>query len=225
MAKPSTLRANPRKFCLGIPQQLFFDALSSEVRKAFDAALGDLSHAGVTTKDVSIPLLDETEDAGNQIAWVEAAIYHQQQGYFPAQAAEYGRDVRSRLEMGGKVPAMEYLQALEIQKQFFQRLHLALAEEDVDALVYPSTAIEALLLDQETIRVGAHEYPARALLLRHNRPANLAGVPAVSVPCGFSRSGLPIGLQFMAGVSSEPVLLRIAKIFERTQPRNRRPPV
>jgi len=225
MAKPSTLRANPRKFCLGIPQQLFFDALSSEVRKAFDAALGDLSHAGVTTKDVSIPLLDETEDAGNQIAWVEAAIYHQQQGYFPAQAAEYGQDVRSRLEMGGKVPAMEYLQALEIQKQFFQRLHLALAEEDVDALVYPSTAIEAPLLDQETIRVGAHEYPARALLLRHNRPANLAGVPAVSVPCGFSRSGLPIGLQFMAGVSSEPVLLRIAKIFERTQPRNRRPPV
>src|SRR5260221_5176514 len=87
MAKPSTLRANPRKFCLGIPQQLFFDALSSEVRKAFDAALGDLSHAGVTTKDVSIPLLDETEDAGNQIAWVEAAIYHHQQGYFPAQAA------------------------------------------------------------------------------------------------------------------------------------------
>jgi len=137
MARPSTLRANPRKFCLGIPQQLFFDALSSEVRKAFDAALRDLSRAGVTTKDVSIPLLDETEDAGNQIAWVEAAIYHQQQGYFPAQAAEYGRDVRSRLEMGGKVPAMEYLQALEIQKQFSRRLHLALAEEDVDALVYP----------------------------------------------------------------------------------------
>jgi len=50
-------------------------------------------------------------------------------------------------------------------------------------------------------------------------------VPAVSVPCGFTRSGLPIGLQFMASVSSEPVLLRIAKIFERTQPQYRRPPV
>src|SRR5436853_232390 len=83
----------------------------------------------------------------------------------------------------------------------------------------------ALALDQETIRLGAHEHPARALLLRHNRPANLAGVPAVSVPCGFTRSGLPTGLQIMGGVSSEPLLLRIAKIFERSQPQHRRPPV
>ncbi len=225
LANPKALRADPRKFCLGIPRQLFFDALTPEVRSAFDAALRELGRAGMTTKDISIPLLDETEDAGNQIAWVEAAIYHQQQGYFPARAAEYGEDVRSRLEMGGKVPAVQYLQALEIQKQFFQQLHMALAEADADAMVYPSTAIEAPLLNQETIRIGAHEYPARALLLRHNRPANLGGVPAVSVPCGFTRAGLPIGLQIMAGVSSEPVLLRIAKIFERTQPQNRRPPV
>ncbi len=225
MARSSTLRSAPGKFSLGVPRQLFFDALSPEVRNAFDAALRDLCRAGMTTKDISITLLDETEDAGNHIAWVDAALYHQQQGYFPARSAEYGDDVRSRLEMGSKVPAVDYLRALEIQKQFFQQLHLALAESDVDAIVFPSTAIEAPLLNQETIRIGAHEYPARALLLRHNRPANLAGVPAVSVPCGFTRLGLPIGLQFMASVSSEPVLLRIAKIFERTQPQYRRPPV
>jgi aspartyl-tRNA(Asn)/glutamyl-tRNA(Gln) amidotransferase subunit A len=95
----------------------------------------------------------------------------------------------------------------------------------VDAIVFPSTPIEAPLLNQETTRIGAHEYPTRALLLRHNRPANLAGVPAVSVPCGFTRSGLPIGLQIMAGVSSEPMLLRIARIFERSRPQNFRPPL
>jgi aspartyl-tRNA(Asn)/glutamyl-tRNA(Gln) amidotransferase subunit A len=212
-----------RKFCLGIPRQLFFDALSPEVRNAFDPALRDLCRRAVTAKDISIPLLDETEDAGNHIAWTEAALYHQQQGYFPARSADYGDDVRSRLEMGCKVPAVDYLRALEIQKQFFQQLHLALAEADVDAIVFPSTAIEAPLLTQETIRIGAHEYPARALLLRHNRPANLAGVPAVSVPWGFTRSGLPIGLQIMAGVSSEPILLRIARILERSRPQNFRP--
>ncbi len=225
LARPSALRADPRKFFLGMPRQLFFDALSPEVRSAFDATLRDLGRAGMTTKDISIPLLDETEDAGNHIAWTEAALYHLQQGYFPARSADYGDDVRSRLEMGCKVPAVDYLRALETQKQFFQQLHLALAEADVDAIVFPSTAIEAPLLNQETIRIGAHEYPARALLLRHNRPANLAGVPAVSVPCGLTRSGLPIGLQIMAGVSSEPILLRIAKIFERSQPQYRRPPI
>ena len=225
LASRSALRVDPKKFCLGIPRQLFFDALSPEVRSAFDAALRNLTRAGMTTKDISIPLLDETEDAGNQIAWTEATIYHQQQGYFPSRSGEYGDDVRSRLEMGCKVSAVDYLRAMEIQKQFFQQLHMGIAEADVDAIVYPSTPVEALQLNQETLRVGAHDYPARALLLRHNRPANLAGVPAVSVLCGFTRSGLPIGLQFMAGVSSEPVLLRIARIFERTQPPYRRPPI
>ena len=225
MARPSSLRAGAGKFCLGIPRQLFFDALSPEVRNAFDAALRDLCRAAMTAKDISIPLLDETEDAGNHIAWTEAALYHQQQGYFPARSADYGDDVRSRLEMGCKLPAVDYLRALEIQKQFFQQLHVAIAEADADAIAFPSTAVEAPLLNQETIRIGAHEYPARALLLRHNRPANLAGVPSVSIPCGFSCSGLPIGLQIMAGVSSEPVLLRIANIFERSRPPSARPPL
>jgi aspartyl-tRNA(Asn)/glutamyl-tRNA(Gln) amidotransferase subunit A len=225
MAKLSTLRTDARKLCLGIPRQMFFDALSDEVRGAFDAALRELGRAGVTTKDISIPLLDETEEAGNYIAWTEAALYHRQQGYFPARAAEYGDDVRSRLEMGHKVLAVDYLRALEIQRQFFQQLHLALAEADADAMIFPSTAIEAPPLEHETIRVGAHEYPARALLLRQNRPANLAGVPAVSVPCGFTRSGLPIGLQIIGGVSSDAILLRIARIFEGTQPQFRRPPI
>src|SRR5437773_8762586 len=105
MARASTLLADARKFCLGIPRQLFFDALSRKVRSAFDTAIRELCRAGVATKDISVPLLDETEDAGNNIAWTEAALYHQQQGYSPARAAEYGEDVRSRLEMGRKVAA------------------------------------------------------------------------------------------------------------------------
>jgi len=210
---------------LGVPRQLFFDALSTDVRKAFDSALRDLCKAGMTTTDISIPLLDETEDAGNRIAWVEAMLYHSQQDTFPRAPPSYGEDVRTRIEMGAKVSAVDYLRALEIQKHFTLQLHMALAESDADAIVYPSTAIEAPLIDQESSRLGKHDYPTRAILLRHNRPANLAGVPAISVPCGFSSSGLPIGLQFMGGVSSEPVLLRIAKIFESTQIQYRTPPI
>ena len=224
-ANPSTLRADPKKFCLGLPRQMFFDALSPEVRTAFDSALRDLCRLGMKTADISIPLLDETEEAGNQIAWAEATLFHRQQGYFPARAADYGDDVRSRLEMGTKVSAVDFLQALEIQKQFVQQLHLALAEADVDAIVVPTTPIEAPLLNQETSRIGAHDYPARALLLRLNRPANLAGTPSLSVPCGFTRAGLPMGLQIMGGVSSENALLRIANAFERACPQTRRPPL
>ena len=224
LSKPATLRVNPRKICLGIPRQLFFDALSTEVRKAFDSALRDLCKAGMTTTDISIPLLDEVEDAGNQIAWVEAILFHSERGYFPARAADYGEDVRSRVEMGAKVSALDYLQALEIQKQFVVQLHMALAESDADAIIVPTTPIVAPLMNEETTRIGAHDYPTRALLLRLNRPANLAGVPAISLPCGFTPSGLPIGLQIIGGVSSEAVLLRIAQAYESTHPQLRRVP-
>jgi aspartyl-tRNA(Asn)/glutamyl-tRNA(Gln) amidotransferase subunit A len=220
---PSTLRPNPKKFSLGLPQQMFFDALSPEVRSAFDSALRDLSRLGMKTADISIPLLDETEEAGNLIAWAEAALFHRQQGYFPARAAEYGDDVRSRLETGTKVSAVDFLQALEIQKQLVQQFHLALAEADIDALVVPTAPIEAPPLNQETSRIGAHDYQTRALLLRLNRPANLAGTPSLTVPCGFTRAGLPVGLQIMGGASSESVLLRIANAFERARPQTRRP--
>jgi Asp-tRNA(Asn)/Glu-tRNA(Gln) amidotransferase A subunit family amidase len=178
----------------------------------------------MTTTDISIPLLDEAEDAGNHIAWVEAILFHSQQGYFPARAADYGEDVRSRLGMGAKVSALDYLQALEIQKQLVVQLHMALAESDADALIVPATPIVAPLMNEETTRIGAHEYPTRALLLRLNRPANLAGVPAISLPCGFSPSGLPVGLQIIGGVSSEAVLLRIAQAYESTHPQLRRVP-
>src|SRR5467141_2826435 len=72
-ATPSTLRADPKKFCLGLPRQMFFDALSPEVRSAFDSARRDLSRLGMKTADISIPLLDETEEAGHPIAWAEPA--------------------------------------------------------------------------------------------------------------------------------------------------------
>ena len=224
LSKPATLRVNLRKICLGIPRQLFFDALSTEVRKAFDSAVRDLCKAGMTTADISIPQLDEAEDAANHIAWVEATLFHSQQGYFPARASDYAEDVRSRLEMGAKVSALDYLQALEIQKQLVVQLHMALAESDADALIVPTTPIVAPLINEETTRLAAHQYPTRALLLRLNRPANLAGVPAISLPCGFTPSGLPIGLQLMGGVSSEAVLLRIAHAYESTHPQLRRVP-
>ena len=96
---------------------------------------------------------------------------------------------------------------------------------DVNAIVVPTTPIDAPLLNQETSRIGAIDYPTRALLLRLNRPANLAGTPSLTVPCGFTRAGLPIGLQIMGGVSSETILLRIANAFERARPQTRRPPL
>jgi aspartyl-tRNA(Asn)/glutamyl-tRNA(Gln) amidotransferase subunit A len=220
--KPSSQK---QKFKLGLPREFFFDVISQDVAKVFDQALHSLRKRGAVIKEISIPLLQETENAGNQIAWPEATRYHQQAGWFPAHAEEYGEDVRTRLEMGTKVSATVYLEALELRDKFIQQFHLSIADAGVDALVVPTTPITAPLINEETTRINEKDHSTRALLLRNNRPANLAGVPAISIPCGFTPAGLPIGLQFIGAVTDEHLLLRIANVFERAYPQTLRPPL
>jgi aspartyl-tRNA(Asn)/glutamyl-tRNA(Gln) amidotransferase subunit A len=218
-------RAKLRKFTLGIPNQFFLDVVSQDVHTVFDEAIRILKKQGVRLKEISLPLLKETEDAGNQIAWAEATHYHQQAGWFPYRAADYGEDVRARLERGTKVSAIVYLSALELREKFIQQFHLALEDAGVDALAVPTTPIIAPLIGQEAIHLGDKDYSTRALLLRPNRPANLAGVPAISIPCGFTPAGLPVGLQLIGAVADEHLLLQIAHTFERAHPSQRRPSV
>src|SRR6202790_2063760 len=188
------------KIRMGLPRDFFFKIVSVDVQYAFNQALRLLERSGATFVEVPVPLLHETEDAGNQIAWAEATYYHQQAGWFPAHAADYGEDVRKRIELGTKVAATAYLQALEMRALFIQQLHMALHDANVDALAFPTTPIAAPLIGEETTVVSGEKHPTRALLLRLNRPANLAGVPAISVPCGFTNEGLPVALQLMGFV-------------------------
>ena len=218
----SATKYSRRKFRLGVPREFFSEVVDEGLALVFDEALRSLLKLGAHLIGVSIPLLHETEDAGNQIAWAEATHYHQQAGWFPARASDYGQDVRMRLEIGAKVPAAKYLQALELRESFIGAFHAAMAEEKLDALVVPTTPIPAPVIGEETASICGENHSTRALLLRNNRPANLGGLPAISIPCGFTPGGLPVGLQLIGSVNDEHLLLRIACAFERAHPQLRR---
>jgi len=206
------------KLRLGIPREFFFDVISGEVEKNFDATVRSIRGLGAKIKEVSVPLLAQTETAGNRIAWAEASSYHQQSGWFPSRAAEYGEDVRSRLEMGTKVLAVEYLEALDQRRSVIAQLREVMEKEVIDALIIPTTPIAAPLIGEENTRVAKTEHPTRAVLLRLNRPANLAGLPAISVPCGFTAEGLPMGVQFIGAELNEQLLLDVADVYQRANP-------
>jgi aspartyl-tRNA(Asn)/glutamyl-tRNA(Gln) amidotransferase subunit A len=221
----SVASSRSRRPRLGVPKEFFLEVLSPEVARGFQGALRVLQQHGARLKDVSLPLLPETEDAGNQIAWAEATHYHQHAGWYPDHAEEYGEDVRKRLEMGTKVPAVAYLQALELRDQFIAAFHVILQEQELDALVVPTTPITATRVGEESVTIQGGNHATRALLLRLNRPANLAGVPAISVPCGLTENGLPVGLQFIGAMTDELLLLELARNFERACPLGARPAV
>ena len=209
---PTTSRA--RRARLGIPKEFFGDVVEREVGAAFASAIEILENYGARVKEVSLPQLAETEDAGNQIAWAEATLYHQQAGWFPAHAGEYGEDVRTRLEMGTRVTAVNYLKARALREKFQEQFLEAFSLNELDALVVPTTPIAAPRIGEDSVLINGSSHAIRALLLRLNRPANLAGVPAITVPCGLTKNGLPIGLQFIAGWTEELWLLDIARSFE-----------
>ena len=210
------------RLTLGIPKEFFFDVLSPEVALAFETALRVLKKLGVRCKEVSIPRLAETEEAGNQIAWAEATHYHEQAGWFPQHAGEYGEDVRVRLERGTKVSAVDYLRAFACRATFIESLRNTFVANGLDALVVPTTPIAAPVLGEESVTIKGRKHATRALLLRLNRPANLAGVPAISIPCGLTR-GLPVGIQFIGGGADEHKLLELARRFEQACPLDAQP--
>jgi aspartyl-tRNA(Asn)/glutamyl-tRNA(Gln) amidotransferase subunit A len=212
-----------RRPCLGIPKEFFLELLDPEVEDAFENSLRIVEKLGAQRKDVSCPEMKRSESVGAEIALAEAAVYHQNAGWYPDRAAEYGEDARERLEMGTKLTAVTYLRAREFREKFKALFHEALVANSIDAVVAPTTPIAASRIGEESVSVKGQTHPTRALLLRLNRPANLAGVPAMSVPCGLTMGGLPVGLQLMGDWTREALLFEIARDFERELGLNARP--
>jgi aspartyl-tRNA(Asn)/glutamyl-tRNA(Gln) amidotransferase subunit A len=220
---PRKLRKNrPRKFQIGWPKEYFFDRIDREIHDAIESAAKCFKSLGATIKRVSLPGLEHSVEPSTNIALAEATQYHESQGYFPAQASKYGDDVRYRLELGRKVLAADYLHALDVKRDITQEFDAVF--ENVDAILAPTLPIAAPRIGEKEVVIGGEKETVRSALVRLNRPANLTGHPAISIPCGFTRSGLPIGLQLIGPHWSEARLLSIALAYEdATEWHKRRP--
>jgi len=200
---------------LGRPKQFFFERLDGEVRRLVQAAAKALESLGMRIQDVSLPRLSGAIDTAVNLPVAEASYYHESQGYYPARAAEYGDDVRGHLDRGHRLLAVDYVRALGKRREIDQDFDEAF--EHVDAIVAPTSPIPAPGLGQISVRItGRTETPVRAELLRLARPSNFTGNPAISIPCGFTREGLPVGLQIIGPKWSEARLLAIALAYEET---------
>ena len=114
--------------------------------------------------------------------------------------------------MGRDVRAVDYLNAFEVKRAVTREFDDAF--EKVDAILAPTLPIAASKIGEKDILIGAEKETVRSALVRLNRPANLTGHPALSIPCGFTRTGLPIGLQLIGPNWSEARLLAIALAYE-----------
>ena len=197
-----------------MPTNHFFDDVDPEVDAAVREAARVLTSLGASVTETALPRV-ELLAAQRAILLTDAAAYHRD--HLRERAADIGADVLTRLRTGQTFTGVDYAQARRDRDEL-RREWLALLGE-YDVILSPTTVIAAPPRD------GQDAVAAAARLTANTLPFNLTGFPAISVPCGFTQTGLPIGLQLAAGPWREGLLLRVARAYEHATPWHERRPL
>jgi aspartyl-tRNA(Asn)/glutamyl-tRNA(Gln) amidotransferase subunit A len=200
------LREDAKLLRVGVLREYFFDDLDPEVAAAMEHALKGIETLVAEMKEVK---LDVPADRTLQAA--ESYAYHAENA---AKSPElYQPETLRRIRSGEAITATQYIKSRRELDE--ARRSIAHVFADVDLLVtptmpMPAPAIADLRANPEALR------PAELKLLRNTRPFNVWGLPAISIPCGFTPSGLPIGLQIAGPPWREDLVLRLAHAYERS---------
>jgi aspartyl-tRNA(Asn)/glutamyl-tRNA(Gln) amidotransferase subunit A len=203
------LAAGIRGLRIGVPRQYFFTQLDDEVAAAVERALDDLRALGVEVRDVDIAGVES--GVGATFGLVLAEAQHIHADALRTRPDDFGADVRAIL--ASPTPDPETLMtALRARDMLSASMRSAL--EAVDLLVTPTTPIVAARIGEETVRYGGVEESILFAMIRCTAPFNATGLPALSLPCGFTRAGLPIGLQIVGRPFDESTVLRAGHEYE-----------
>jgi len=211
----STLRAKPSALRVGVCRAFFFDDLHPDVEAALTEALALVGKLTGGTRDVNIPV-----STNRSVTDAEAYAYHAESlAKTPELYQPYTRD---RLRAGGEVTAVAYIEGRRELVQLRHDVRKIFAS--VDLLVTPTAPIPPRAI-AEAMTDDPLKIP-RPPDLRNTAPFNINGLPSISIPCGFTRAGLPIGLQITGPPGGETAVFQLAHAFEQaTEWHTRRPPI
>ncbi len=196
---------------VGIPTEYFWDYLDEEVEAAVRRAVALLGEIGCSIVDVSMPSMDEVNDIHTLLSEAETAAHYQP---LMKQFTKETPDILlQRIEKGSKVMATEYIRARAVRCRLNEEIEAAFRLADV--LITPTSILPAPPLRQFEFDHKDKSWVIGDLASRLTRPFNTTGHPAISIHCGFTRGGLPIGLQIVGPNFTEGLLLKVADGYER----------
>ena len=206
-----------------IQERMDSPSLDAEFRETVAKAIGVLGELGAAAEDVSIPLAPDAGALSMTIIGVEWSNLHRP--VFEPHIDYLDHNNKIRFLTGSIVPAQAYYKAQKLRAVLRQQILDAL--EKVDVLVLPAGPVTAPLVESvQGIQSKEHALNGLAGRISFTGPFNLAGTPALSVPCGFSAAGMPMGLQIVGRPFDEEMVLRVAHAYEQnTDWHDRRPPV
>lgn len=197
---------------IGLPTEMFDpDILDGDVRESVMRAVAVLEELGATSEEMSLPTSAGSGAVFIATADVDSAAYHSD--WLRSRGDLYDWNTRTRLESASLEPAWAYIKAQRIREKLRQEMHAAF--ESYDVLIMPTGPVVAPTIAASTGKPGGYYQGARDLARRrYTSPAPLAGLPAISVPCGFSERGLPVGLQIIGKAFDEATLFKVGQAYE-----------
>lgn len=226
---------------VGVPVEFFTEGLDSEVEQAVRAAIEELRHLGAEVKEVRLPRTDAavavyyviaTAEASSNLARFDGVKFGFRaketkdllELYIKTRQEGFGPEVKRRIMLGTYVLSAGYYDAYYGKAQAVRTLvcqDFDAAFKEVDLIVTPTTPTPAFKLGEKS------EDPLQMYLSDvFTISVNLAGLPAISLPCGFSKAGMPIGLQLIGRAFEEEIVLRAAHAYEQSaQWHQKKPPI
>ena len=216
----TSLRASISDLRIGVIDNHFMDQNTPDVQAAIDESIAALQNGGAHIVHFRIPLLAYGLAAIYAIELASSGAYHDRH-VANGVSRNYQKDVRDLVEMGRLISAVDYLKAEQVRTllcEEFKRIF-----EQVDVVVTPTEPITAWKKGRETLPVAGKEESVLAVSWRLTYPFNLTGLPAISVPCGFDKEGMPIGLQIAGRPFDEGTVFKCAFAVENLLNLRRKP--
>lgn len=198
---------------IGVPQGHYQRGLDPDVEHAVRAAHRTLERLGARLEAIDLPRSGEMADVGALLVMAEAYMVHATR--LREQGHDYGPRCRRRIGGGAFYTAAEYQQALQLRRLWVEEVDAAL--QRVDAMVTPTLPFPAITIDHQLTGPPDTSWGTRQF--------NLSGHPALSIPCGFTSVGLPVGLQVVGKAFDESMVFRVAHAYEQATNWHTRRPV
>ncbi len=208
---------------IGRPRQFFYDDCDPEIAAAMQASLETFKRLGATVVDIDIPDITPWNFAGTLIISAEAAAYHG--NWLRTRPQDYSEQIRGRLEQGLAIPAASYLDALRLRPVALREF-CAQVFNRVDVFHAPVVPFQTPTIAETDLGATPEAVAMLGRTTRLTRPGNFLGLPAVSVNAGFTKAGMPIGMQLLARPHDDATALRAGHAFQKaTEWHNRVPAV
>lgn len=204
---------------VGVPAEWCFELVEPDVERITRDALTALTGLAAKVDEIVVPDIRLGWSAGWVIMVAESTGLHE--GHL-RHMADIDPSLRSRLLAGLLIGSSDYLQAMYVRDRIISQLDDVFRRYHVLAL--PTSATVAPDVNTTTMMLGGREHPRIDIATRLTILANVAGIPSLSVPCGFDSAGMPVGLQLLGPRRSEPMLLAVGRAYQEATDHHRKPP-